>query len=134
MRYLLALLAAGLSVTAFVAGETGTQAEETAPAVQAVADSGPRVESCLSPADLREAVAEHQRDHYGLHLDPDSQIAVSAGATEGTPAAPGADPQLHVAEDQRDHASPPSVKRSFFMPATSIGRCVAAMTMPPSSM
>jgi len=60
MRYLLALLAAGLSVTAFVAGETGTQAEETAPAVQAVADSGPRVESCLSPADLREAVAKRQ--------------------------------------------------------------------------
>ena len=36
---------------------------------------------------LRQAVAKHQRDHYGLHLDPDSQIAVSAGATEGMTAA-----------------------------------------------
>jgi N-succinyldiaminopimelate aminotransferase len=31
---------------------------------------------------LREAVAEHQRDRYGLSWDPDSQVLVTAGATE----------------------------------------------------
>ena len=36
---------------------------------------------------LRRAVAEHQRQHHGLELDPDTQIAVSAGATEGMTAA-----------------------------------------------
>src|SRR6478735_7372483 len=31
---------------------------------------------------LREAVAEHQAARYGLHWDPDSQVLVTAGATE----------------------------------------------------
>ncbi|CAL8898410.1 Aminotransferase [Kocuria varians] len=36
---------------------------------------------------LREAVAAHQREHYGLALDPDGQVTVCAGATEGMTAA-----------------------------------------------
>ncbi|WP_456845631.1 pyridoxal phosphate-dependent aminotransferase [Cellulomonas sp. P5_C6] len=31
---------------------------------------------------LREAVAEHQRDRYGLRWDPESQVLITAGATE----------------------------------------------------
>lgn len=36
---------------------------------------------------LREAVATHQREHYGLDVDPDGQVIVCAGATEGMTAA-----------------------------------------------
>ncbi len=38
-------------------------------------------------APLREAIAAHQRRHYGLDLDPDTQVLVTAGATEGLTAA-----------------------------------------------
>ena len=33
-------------------------------------------------APLRRAIAEHQRRHYGIRLDPDSEIQVTFGATE----------------------------------------------------
>ena len=36
---------------------------------------------------LREAVAEHQRQHYGIELDPDAQVQVTFGATEAIAAA-----------------------------------------------
>src|SRR3954470_18067428 len=36
---------------------------------------------------LREAVARHQQRHYGLELDPDSQVLVTTGCTEGIAAA-----------------------------------------------
>ena len=36
---------------------------------------------------LRAAVAEHQRRFYGIDLDPDTQVAVTFGATEGIAAA-----------------------------------------------
>ncbi|MCW2842999.1 MAG: succinyldiaminopimelate aminotransferase apoenzyme, partial [Nocardioides sp.] len=32
---------------------------------------------------LRQAIARHQQRHYGLELDPDSQVVVTTGATEG---------------------------------------------------
>jgi N-succinyldiaminopimelate aminotransferase len=32
---------------------------------------------------LREAIAEHQRDWYGLDVDPDTEVLVTVGATEG---------------------------------------------------
>ena len=38
-------------------------------------------------APLRQAVAAHQRVHYGLDLDPDSQVLVTTGATEALAAA-----------------------------------------------
>ncbi|HST80582.1 MAG TPA: pyridoxal phosphate-dependent aminotransferase [Kineosporiaceae bacterium] len=31
---------------------------------------------------LRTSIAEHQRRHYGLHPDPDTEVLVTAGATE----------------------------------------------------
>lgn len=37
--------------------------------------------------ELRLAVAEHQRQRYGLDLDPDTQVLVTAGATEAIAAA-----------------------------------------------
>src|SRR6478735_816488 len=37
--------------------------------------------------ELRQAVARHQVRHYGLELDPDSQVVVTTGATEGVAAA-----------------------------------------------
>lgn len=36
---------------------------------------------------LREAIAEHQSRHYGLTVDPDTQVLVTAGATEALAAA-----------------------------------------------
>ena len=36
---------------------------------------------------LREAVAAHQRRHYGLAVDPDTEVLVTAGATEAIAAA-----------------------------------------------
>jgi N-succinyldiaminopimelate aminotransferase len=34
-------------------------------------------------ADLRQAIARHQQRHYGLDLDPDTQVVVTTGCTEG---------------------------------------------------
>jgi N-succinyldiaminopimelate aminotransferase len=36
---------------------------------------------------LRQAIARHQQRHYGLELDPDSQVLVTTGCTEGIAAA-----------------------------------------------
>jgi len=36
---------------------------------------------------LRQAVARHQLRHYGIELDPDSQVVVTTGCTEGIAAA-----------------------------------------------
>ncbi len=36
---------------------------------------------------LRQAIARHQQRHYGLELDPDSEVVVTTGATEGVAAA-----------------------------------------------
>lgn len=38
-------------------------------------------------ADLRRAIAEHQKRFYGIDLDPDAQVLVTAGATEAITAA-----------------------------------------------
>jgi N-succinyldiaminopimelate aminotransferase len=36
---------------------------------------------------LRQAIARHQQRHYGLELDPDTQVLVTTGCTEGIAAA-----------------------------------------------
>lgn len=36
---------------------------------------------------LRQAIARHQQRHYGIQLDPDRQVAVTTGCTEGVAAA-----------------------------------------------
>ena len=62
MRILLALLFIGLTVAAFATGPIRTLAEETmtpgTAEVSAPMHVVPPSESCLSPADLREAVAD----------------------------------------------------------------------------
>ncbi|MBX9934452.1 MAG: hypothetical protein K2Y56_23545 [Methylobacterium sp.] len=60
MRYVLALLFAGLTVAVLATETGGTLAEEAAaPGVGIVSTQAiPRNEACLSPADLREALAE----------------------------------------------------------------------------
>jgi N-succinyldiaminopimelate aminotransferase len=37
--------------------------------------------------DLRQAIARHQRRHYGLELDPDTEVVVTTGCTEAVAAA-----------------------------------------------
>ena len=37
--------------------------------------------------ELRQAVARHQQRHYGLELDPDRQVVITTGCTEGIAAA-----------------------------------------------
>src|SRR5213596_3103460 len=37
--------------------------------------------------ELRQAVAEHQRRFYGLEVDPETEVLVTAGATEAIAAA-----------------------------------------------
>ncbi len=41
----------------------------------------------LGVPELRTAIAEHQRRHYGIELDPDTEVVVTAGATEALAAA-----------------------------------------------
>ena len=41
----------------------------------------------LGVPELRRAIAAHQRDRYGIELDPDTQVLVTAGATEAIAAA-----------------------------------------------
>ena len=36
--------------------------------------------------ELRQAIADHQRRFYGLDIDPDTEVLVTAGATEATAA------------------------------------------------
>lgn len=62
MRYPLALAAICLTAAALAAGGLGTLAEETREAAPVVAPGAPqpRVEECLSPADMREEVSERR--------------------------------------------------------------------------
>ncbi len=62
MRHAIALAAICLTAAAFIAGGVGSMAED-APATQtaqAALATVPRVETCLSPADMREEVGERR--------------------------------------------------------------------------
>ena len=63
MRHAIALVAICLTAAAFVAGGVGSMAED-APATQtaqaALSPPAARVETCLSPADMREEVGERR--------------------------------------------------------------------------
>ncbi|MFC6789504.1 PepSY domain-containing protein [Methylobacterium komagatae] len=62
MRYAIALSAICLTVAAFAVGGIGSMAED-APAMQtaqAALAPAPRIETCLSPADMREEVGERR--------------------------------------------------------------------------
>lgn len=56
-------------------------------AVAAVRDGANQYPPGRGSAELRAAVAAHQRRHYGVELDPEREVLVTAGATEALAAA-----------------------------------------------
>jgi hypothetical protein len=62
MRHAIALVAICLTAGAFVAGGVGSMAEDASATqtAQAALSPSPRVETCLSPADMREEVGERR--------------------------------------------------------------------------
>lgn len=50
--------------------------------MHAIRSGGNQYPPGLGVPELRAAIAEHQRRHYGLSLDPDTQVLVTVGATE----------------------------------------------------
>ena len=61
--------------------------EVIARAVQALREGENQYAPGLGVRALREAIARHQRRHYGLELDPDREVVVTTGCTEGIAAA-----------------------------------------------
>ena len=61
--------------------------EVIARAVQALREGENQYAPGLGVRALREAIARHQRSHYGLELDPDREVVVTTGCTEGIAAA-----------------------------------------------
>lgn len=57
-------------------------AEVLEAARQAIADGVNQYPPGLGMPVLRQAIAEHQRHWYGIHVDPDREVLVTAGATE----------------------------------------------------
>ena len=56
-------------------------------AQQALADGANQYAPGTGVPPLREAIARHQQRHYGIELDPDREVCVTTGATEGVAAA-----------------------------------------------
>ena len=56
-------------------------------AIAAIRDGVNQYPPGRGTADLRQAIAEHQARHYGVTLDPDTEVLVTTGATEAIAAA-----------------------------------------------
>src|SRR6478609_3520798 len=56
-------------------------------AQRAIADGANQYPPGPGIPELRRAIADHQRRHYGLDLDPDREVLVTTGATEALAAA-----------------------------------------------
>ena len=56
-------------------------------AVQALREGANQYAPGIGVPALRQAVAAHQRRHYGIELEPDTEVCVTTGATEGIAAA-----------------------------------------------
>lgn len=67
--------------------DTDGPPEVLAAAQQAIATGANQYPPGRGIAPLREAIAAHQRRFYGLSLDPEREVLVTAGATEGLAAA-----------------------------------------------
>jgi N-succinyldiaminopimelate aminotransferase len=65
----------------------GPRAVAQAAAAAILAGRGNQYPPGLGVAELRQAIAEHQRRFYGLAFDPDQEVLVTAGATEAVAAA-----------------------------------------------
>ncbi len=61
--------------------------EIKAVAIEAIAHGDNQYPPGNGVAQLREAVAHHQEHYYGIHLDPMTEVLVTAGATEAIAAA-----------------------------------------------
>ena len=61
--------------------------EVIAAAVRALESGANQYAPGVGTQALRQAIARHQQRHYGLELDPDSQVVVTTGCTEGIAAA-----------------------------------------------
>lgn len=67
--------------------DTDGPAELLADAVAAIRTGHNQYPAGLGIPALRAAVAEHQQRHYGLSYDPDTEVLITAGATEAIAAA-----------------------------------------------
>jgi N-succinyldiaminopimelate aminotransferase len=67
--------------------DTDGPAELLADAVAAIQTGHNQYPPGPGIAPLRQAIAAHQRARYGLHFDPDTEVLVTAGATEAIAAA-----------------------------------------------
>jgi len=56
-------------------------------AVQALREGANQYAPGIGVPALRQAIVRHQQRHYGLDLDPDTQVVVTTGCTEGIAAA-----------------------------------------------
>jgi len=65
----------------------GPEEVKQAAADAVLAGRGNQYPPGLGVPELRSAIAEHQRRFYGLDFDPDSEVLVTAGATEAVAAA-----------------------------------------------
>lgn len=62
--------------------DTDGPAEMLRTAREAIANGANQYPPGAGEPELREAVAEHRREHYGLDHDPDGEVLVTVGATE----------------------------------------------------
>ncbi len=67
--------------------DTDGPASVIARAVAALEGGANQYAPGLGVPELRQAIAAHQRRHYGLELDPDTQVVVTTGCTEAIAAA-----------------------------------------------
>ncbi|MBA2640266.1 MAG: pyridoxal phosphate-dependent aminotransferase [Nocardioidaceae bacterium] len=67
--------------------DTDGPAEVVEAAVEALRTGHNQYAPGIGVPALRAAIAEHQRRHYGIDLDPDTEVLVTTGATEGIAAA-----------------------------------------------
>ncbi|MEM7286723.1 MAG: pyridoxal phosphate-dependent aminotransferase [Actinomycetota bacterium] len=63
--------------------DTDGPAEVAEAAIQAIRDGHNQYPPGPGIAPLRQAVSDHQKDWYGLDYDPDGEVLITAGATEG---------------------------------------------------
>jgi N-succinyldiaminopimelate aminotransferase len=61
--------------------------EVIAAAVRALESGANQYAPGIGVPALRQAIARHQQRHYGLEIDPDTQVVVTTGCTEGIAAA-----------------------------------------------
>ncbi len=62
--------------------DTDGPASMLAAAQRAIAEGHNQYPPGIGVPELRTAVSRHQRDHYGLHYDPDTEVLITVGATE----------------------------------------------------